>query len=76
MNERSEYFCRVTAATTLLAAAGGSNTGSCRPPKQLQIDWIFGSPGAAFSNFRVDRSALVRRTTDHPVVVADVHLSS
>jgi hypothetical protein len=76
MNERSEYFCRVTAATKLHAAAGGSNVGACRPPKPIGIDWILGSPSAVFSNYTVDRSALVRRTTDHPVVVAHVALGS
>jgi hypothetical protein len=72
MNERAEYFCKVTARTALVAAAGGSNSGGCRPPRPTQIDWIFGSRGAEFSNYRVDRSPLVRRTTDHPVVVASV----
>jgi endonuclease/exonuclease/phosphatase family protein len=72
MNERDVYFCRVTGATRLVAAAGGSNNGSCRPPKPIQIDWIFGSPSVRFSGYTVDRSPLVRRTTDHPVVVAHV----
>jgi hypothetical protein len=72
MNERSEYFCRVTAATPLIAAAGGSNSGGCAPPKPTQIDWIFGSPGVVFRNYTIDRSPLVRRTTDHPVVVTGV----
>jgi hypothetical protein len=70
MNERGEYYCKVTARTALEAAAGGSSSGGCRPPKPTPIDWIFGSPGVAFSSYRVDRSPLVRRTTDHPVVVA------
>jgi hypothetical protein len=35
MNERAEYFCRVTAGTRLVAAAGGSNAGTCRPPKPI-----------------------------------------
>ena len=72
MNERDEYFCRITGSTPLVAAAGGSNQGGCAPPRPTQIDWIFGSPGAAFSNYQIDRSALVRRTTDHPVVLTDV----
>ena len=72
MNERAEYFCRVTGATPLTAAAGGSNSGGCRPPRPTQIDWIFGSPGVQWTRYVVDRSPLVRRTTDHPVVVASV----
>jgi hypothetical protein len=76
MNERQEYFCKVTGATPLVAAAGGSNEGGCRPPRPAQIDWIFGSPGAQWTNYLVDRSPLVRRTTDHPVIVASVRLDA
>jgi len=76
MNERDEYFCKVTGATPLTAAAGGSNNGGCAPPQPTQIDWIFGSPGVAFSGYQVDRSPTVRRTTDHPVVVAQVVLDA
>jgi hypothetical protein len=72
MNERAEYFCKVTGRTTLVAAAGGSNSGGCRPPRPAQIDWIFGSRGAVFGNYRVDRGPLVRRTSDHPLVTAEV----
>ena len=74
MNERAEYFCRVTGATRLVAAAGGSNGGGCRPPSPTQIDWIFGSPGAAFSGYTIDRSDLVRRTTDHPLITSNVSI--
>ena len=70
MNERAAYFCKVTARTSLQAASGGSSSGGCRPPRSPLIDWIFGSPRVEFSNYRADRSPLVRRTTDHPVVVA------
>jgi hypothetical protein len=72
MNERDEYFCRVTGSTPLIAAAGGTNTGGCAPPRPAQIDWIFGSPGVRFGGYLIDRSPLVRRTTDHPVVVSQV----
>ena len=30
----------------------------------------------AFSNYQIDRSALVRRTTDHPVVLTNVTLDA
>ncbi len=76
MNERKEYFCKVTGATPLTAAAGGSNNGGCRPPRPTQIDWIFGSPGAEWTRYVVDRSPLVRRTTDHPLVVASVKVDA
>ncbi len=76
MNDRALYFCRVTAATPLVAAAGGSNSGRCAPPKPTQIDWIFGSPKVEFSGYAVDRSALVRRASDHAIVVTQVRIDA
>lgn len=72
MNDRRLAFCRFTASRDLHAAAGGSHARSCRAPAYRGIDWIFGSTGTRFSGFAVDRSPLVRRTTDHPVVFAHV----
>ena len=77
MNEREEFFCRVVGATSLKAAAGGSVTGgSCQPPRPTQIDWILGSPDVVFDGYTINRSELVRRTTDHPVVSAHVVVDS
>lgn len=76
MNDRALYFCRITAATPLIAAAGGSNSGRCAPPRPTQIDWIFGSPKVEFSGYTIDRSPLVRRSTDHPIVVTHVTIDA
>ena len=76
MNERAQYFCAVTGSTGLVSPAGGSNSGGCRPPRPAGIDWIFGSPKAQFSNYRVDRSPLVRRTSDHPILVTNVTIDA
>ena len=72
MNERAEYFCRVTGSTPLISPAGGSNNGGCRPPPRSGIDWIFGSPAAQFTSYIVDRSGVVRRSSDHPLLVGKV----
>ena len=69
MNEKESYFCKFTAATGMVAANGGSNNGSCNPPRPSKIDWIFGSPAVQFSGYVADRSPLVRRTADHPFIV-------
>ena len=78
MNERAAYFCRLTAGASFLRAAkGGSNgSGGCTPHQATNIDWIFGTSGARFSGYTEDRSALVRRTTDHPVMTAHVTVAS
>jgi endonuclease/exonuclease/phosphatase family metal-dependent hydrolase len=74
MNDRVGYFCRYTASGAMVAAAGGYRTATrCEPPpaRRAQIDWVFG-PGkdVSFSGYRFDRSPLVRRTSDHPLVLA------
>ncbi len=71
-NEHAEIFCTMTSRTDLLAAQGGSNSGGCRPPQAMRVDWIFGSPDAAFSSFRMDTSPQVRRITDHAVLTSTV----
>jgi hypothetical protein len=63
MNERNEYPCRVTGATPLVPAQGGS----CPPNAPVGIDWLMGSPKIAFSAYRSDRAP---GTSDHPIVVA------
>lgn len=69
MNERDLYFCRAAAAG-MVAANGGSNVGTCRPPAQARIDWIFAAKGTRFTAYTVDRGPLVQKTTDHPLVLA------
>ncbi|WP_426244891.1 endonuclease/exonuclease/phosphatase family protein [Nocardioides sp. LHG3406-4] len=78
MNEREEYFCPITTQASMKAAnGGGTGPGSCAmPPKPWQVDWIFGSPEVTFSNYVADRSPLVARTTDHPMVVADATVAA
>lgn len=71
MNEKDSYFCKVTGSTDLIAANGGSNSGSgCSVPRPTQVDWIFGSSNTWFTSYLADRSPLVRKTTDHPMIVS------
>jgi hypothetical protein len=76
MNEREQFFCTVVGGTTLHAAAGGSVTGGCQPPRPTQIDWILGSKDVVFSDYDIDKSQLVHFSTDHPVVSATVTVDS
>lgn len=71
-NERDEIFCKITGSGAMVAAAGGSDgSGSCVPPSGSGVDWIFGSAVIEFSGFVRNDGSLVRRATDHPMVVAD-----
>lgn len=75
MNERDEYFCRMTGGTDMLAANGGFNQGgSCGPTRPTYIDWIFGSPETTFTAYVANRSAKVRKSTDHPMIIAQAEL--
>ena len=76
MNERDRYFCAYTASGRMKAAAGGSNDGACRPPPAsiARIDWVFGSDDIAFTGYELVRSPEVRRSSDHPLVVAEARL--
>ncbi len=76
LNEREEGYCTMTSRTSMVAANGGSNNGSCRPPRPIGVDWIFGSAGVTFTNYRADRSGLVNRTTDHPMIVSQVRIDA
>ncbi|CUR60945.1 putative Endonuclease/exonuclease/phosphatase [metagenome] len=69
MNDREEYACRLTGSAPMHSADGAhTEGGSCRLPRQMNVDWIFGSPSISFTGFVTDRSSLVNRTTDHPMV--------
>ena len=71
MNERDSWFCRITGATRLHSATGGTNdAGGCRPVRPYGIDWVLGSPELRFSGTVRDQSSLVRSVTDHSVLVA------
>lgn len=76
MNEREEYFCRLTGGAAMIAANGGSNIGgACNPPPYpMPVDWIFGSDMVTFAGYYRDESPYVRRTTDHPMIVAQAIL--
>lgn len=75
-NERSEAFCMVTGGGDIGAANGGSVGGSCAPPPQAGIDWIFGTTDVDFSEYVRQQGGLVARTTDHPVVVASATVTT
>lgn len=70
MNEKAEYFCAITGRAPMVAANGGSNSGGCRPPGNMKIDWIFGSNDVSFSGYFADRSAMVQKTSDHAMIVS------
>jgi hypothetical protein len=75
MNERAEVFCAMTGDAPMRAARGGSNrNGVCDPMHPWYVDWIFGMKRQRFSNYVEDRGALDRRTSDHPMIVADARL--
>ena len=78
MNERAPYFCRVVAGAPLKAARPQSTyaNGVCSAGSPRAVDWIFGSAEQPFSGYLEDRSALVDKTSDHPMIVSDATLDA
>ncbi len=76
MNERDKYFCPVRAQSPMKSASGGNvRDGVCTMPPSPGVDWIFGAKRRGkFTRFLRDDSRLVDRTSDHPMLVADVRL--
>lgn len=66
-NERQEAYNKVTRGANM-ASADESRNG--RAPRNPGIDWIFGTEGVDFSGYVRDDSALVDRTSDHPMIVS------
>ena len=74
-NERAGYFCDITRLAPMKAANGGSwGSAPCSPPPSMGIDWIFGSNFVKFTGYWMLRGTLVRKTTDHPLVLADIEV--
>ena len=74
MNEKAEYFCGMTTLAPMRSASGGSwGDDACAPPAELKIDWIFGSNFVEFSGYTVAQAKLIRQTSDHPLIYADVN---
>ena len=75
MNERADYFCRLTSRAPMVAARGGTNiAGRCEAANPPEVDWIFGSQGVQFSDYVEDDSALVDRASDHPLIATRVRI--
>ena len=70
MNDRASYFCAMVRGSAMHAANGGSGSGGCRPPGNMSIDWVMGSPLVEFSGYVEDRSSKGRRISDHSLIVA------
>jgi hypothetical protein len=74
LNEKVNALCKVTSQTDLWAASPTGNIRNCTGFRGMRLDWLFGS-NTTFSGYRQDRSALVKKTTDHAVVYARATVS-
>jgi hypothetical protein len=78
MNERASYFCRVTKEAPLKAARPQSTwlNGACSAGRPRAVDWILSSTEVPWSSYIEDRSALVSKTTDHPMIIGDATIDT
>ncbi|KRA38120.1 MULTISPECIES: alkaline phosphatase family protein [unclassified Nocardioides] len=76
MNDRNEFICPIMKGTDLESALpGGYMSGTtCTPPPYSQIDWVTGTPDVTFWGYQALRDTLVKATTDHPVIIANVDI--
>lgn len=75
-NERRVFACQVTRIAPLHSADGArTDAGTCHTPQQMSVDWILGSPDVEFSEYIADRSRLVNRTSDHPMIRSRVTIT-
>jgi hypothetical protein len=76
-NDKSRYFCPVVQQTYMRASDGGGvRSGTCVPPNPMRVDWVMASKGVSFTWHQALHNKLVRKTTDHCVVMADAVLPS
>lgn len=72
LNDRHDAYCALSSEAGMVASNGGSNVGTCLPPSNPGIDWIFGTAPAQFSSHQVDLTAK-EAVSDHPLVMAHVN---
>ncbi len=75
-NEREKYFCYITPRSELHSASGGLHDGACRPPARPQpVDWLMGTSDVRWSSYVARRDWVVKKATDHPLVVAEASVA-
>jgi hypothetical protein len=71
-NDKSRrLYCKVT-RHGLKASSRGVRGRQCRPSQVAGIDWIFGTRKIRFLGHQRVQGGIVKRTTDHPFVLAKV----
>jgi endonuclease/exonuclease/phosphatase family metal-dependent hydrolase len=73
MNDRTPFFCTVTAMAPVHASNGGTGF-PCQPPIPMEIDWIVGTSDVGFSGYKSTRRSPINRASDHRMVYADIAL--
>jgi alpha-tubulin suppressor-like RCC1 family protein len=75
-NEKKPALCRVLRHGGMGSAIGGhlAPDGTCVPPMNMRIDWLFGSSSTQWSGYQYSRQPMVRLTTDHGVAMANVQV--
>ncbi|MDB5101427.1 MAG: hypothetical protein JWM80_5848 [Cyanobacteria bacterium RYN_339] len=71
MNERETFYQQFHQQAGMNAANAGPGG---RLPKNVGIDWIFGSAGVSFKGFTRDRGALERKVSDHGMITSEVKI--
>lgn len=75
MNERERFVCTILKTAPVRAANGGYASGdTCQVPPAMSVDWIVGTPNAAFTGYLALDDDQVNAASDHPFIIANVHV--
>lgn len=76
-NNRSEYYCQLSRTTEQHATNPGAlgGNGQCTMPRPSYVDWVMGSSDTWFSNATALRTSLVKKASDHPLIMATARLA-
>lgn len=73
MNDREKFACPFSQQSGMHSPNGARTTSSgCQTPRQMSVDWIFGSSALSFSDYAEDWSSRSRHLSDHPLIAATV----
>ncbi len=69
-NDRERFMCRVAPDAGMHSSDGAYYDGTCHLPRPMWVDWVVGSSQVNFSGHVGDRSAFIRKQSDHPMIRA------
>ncbi|WP_139978212.1 hypothetical protein [Nocardioides litoris] len=75
MNDRGAFACPFAAQSGMVSADGAKDEGGqCFTPRQMNVDWIWGTRDLTWTGFLTDYQTEDRKLSDHPMITATANL--